>query len=76
MFDQLRDLFKILLNVYDTTLTTVNYKNIVKDGLSPSKRTSFYFLQLKPFKKDEKCFSFYPKNSFRSQGIYIFVLIF
>ena len=41
----------------------------LKVGLSPSKKTSFYFLQWKPFKNDEKCFLFYLKSSFRSQDI-------
>ena len=30
----------------------------------------------KPFKIDEKCFLFHLKSSFRSQDIYVFVLIF
>ena len=47
-----------------------------KVGLSPSKKMSFYFLPWKPFKNDEKCFLFHLKSSFRSQGIWIFVLTF
>ena len=46
-----------------------------KVGLLPSKKL-FYLLQWKPFKNDEKCFSFHLKNCFRSQDIYIFELIF
>ena len=30
----------------------------VKAGLSPSKKSLYYLLHLKPFKNDEKCFLF------------------
>ena len=41
----------------------------LKLGLSPSKKISFYLLQWKPFKNDEKCFLFHLKSSFLSQNI-------
>ena len=44
-------------------------KTMFKVGLSPPKQNSFYLLQWKPFKNDEKCFLFHLKNSFRSQDI-------
>ena len=52
--------------------------NIVKvflksDSHLPKKR-SFYLLQRKLFKNDEKCFIFHVKSSFCSQDIHIFVL--
>ena len=47
-----------------------------KIGLSPSKQNSFYFLQWKSFKNDEKCFLFYLKSSFGSQDIYVFAATF
>ena len=40
-----------------------------KVELSPSKKISFYLLQWKPFKNNEKCFLFHLKNSFRSRDI-------
>ena len=40
-----------------------------KAGLLPSKKISFYLLQWKLFKNDEKCLSFYLKSSFCSQDI-------
>ena len=40
-----------------------------KVGLSSSKKISFYLLQWKPFKNDEKCFLFHFKRSFRFQDI-------
>ena len=35
-----------------------------------------YIFHLKPFKKDEKCFLFYLKSSFRSQYFQVFVMSF
>ena len=46
-----------------------------KSGSHLSKKL-FYLLQWKAFQKDEKCFLFHLKNSFRFQDIYIFVLAF
>ena len=40
-----------------------------KVRLSPSKNISFYLLQWKPFKNDEKCSLFHLKSSLRSQDI-------
>ena len=44
--------------------------------LSRSRKNSFYLLQWKSFKNDEKCFLAHLKSYFRSQDIYIFVLTF
>ena len=49
--------------------TAIITKNLLKVGLSPSEKVSFYLLQQKPFKNDEKCFLFHLKSSFRSQDI-------
>ena len=42
---------------------------LFKVGLSPSKKYSFYLLQMKALKKYEKFFLFHLKSSFRSQDI-------
>ena len=53
------------------------YKNkVIKVGLSLSKKKLIYFFQWKPVKNDAKCFLLHLKSSFRSQDVYIFVLIF
>ena len=39
-------------------------------------RSGIIFSNWKPFKNNEKCFSFHRKSSFRSQDVYIFVLTF
>ena len=44
-----------------------------KLGLSPSKKICVVW---KPFKNDEKCFSFQLKSSFRSQDVWVFVTTF
>ena len=44
------------------------FKFLIKVGFSPSKKT-FYLLQWKHFKNDEKCFLFRLKILFRSQDI-------
>ena len=41
----------------------------LKVGLAPSEKISFYLLQWKPFRNDEKSFLFHLKCSFRSQDI-------
>ena len=51
-------------------------RHCLKVGLSSSKKKSFYLFQWKPFKNDEKCFSFHLKSFICSQDIYIFVLTF
>ena len=53
-----------------------HYVVTFKVGLSPSKQSSCYLVQRKPFKIDKKCFLFHLKSSFRSRDIYIFVLTF
>ena len=54
---------------------TYTFKSF-KVGLSPSKKISFYLLQRKPFKTDEKCFLLHLKSSLRSQDTETFVLTF
>ena len=73
--------FKIFLKYFFSYNSSVYFENIVvcneplsiwefiKVGLSPSRKISFYLLQKKPFKNDEKCFLFYLKSSFHSQDI-------
>ena len=51
-------------------------KDLLKVGLSPSKRIYFYLLKWKLFKNDKKYFLFHLKSFFRSQDIDIFVLTF
>ena len=46
----------------------INLINMVKVGLSPSKKL-YYLLDWNPFKNDEECFLFHLKSSFRSQDI-------
>ena len=48
----------------------------LKVGLLPSKKNCFICVNESPLKKNEKCFLFHLKSSFRSQGIWIVVLTF
>ena len=63
--------FKVLTPFrFTSCISVVLSQNIrFKAGLSPSKNISFYFLQRKPFKNDEKCFLFHFERFFRSQDI-------
>ena len=49
--------------------TVIFTEEILKVGLSPSKKYLFYLLWWKLFKHDEKCFLFHLKSSARSQDI-------
>ena len=49
--------------------TVMKTLKLIKVGLSPSKKNSFYLLQQNPFKNDEKCFLFHLKSSSSSQDI-------
>ena len=48
-------------NVYIKCITSLP---VIKDGHSPSKKSSFYLLQSWPFKNDEKSFNFILKAVF------------
>ena len=61
-----------LLQNTSRRLLLKSIENFLKVRLSTYKKISFYFLQWKPFKNNEKCFLFY----LRSQDIWIFVLTF
>ena len=66
-----RKLFKKLRGSFPLeTVDLVTFPEVIlKVGPSPSKKNSFYLLQWKSFKNDEKCFLFHLKSSFRSQDI-------
>ena len=49
---------------------------IIKTDFHLPKKVAFNLSQLKPFKNDEKCFSFHVGNPFSSWDIYIFVVTF
>ena len=61
---------RILGNLFSWKWETIKVK------LSPSKINSHYLLAWNPFKDDENCFLFHLKRSFRSQDVYVFVMIF
>ena len=44
---------------------------LFKVGLTPSKKSLFHLLQLKPFKNGEKCFLLHLKSSFLSRDIFL-----
>ena len=54
------------------SLNYINYIYIYRQTVRPKK----IFDNWKPFKIDEKCFSFHLESSFRSQDIQIFILTF
>ena len=56
--------------------TTRITQDIIKVGLSPSKKILCYLLDWKPLRSYEKCFLFHLKSSFCSQDILVFVTTF
>ena len=63
-------LFHTRVNLDDMTYSSWDIEHgRLKVRLSSSKQVSFYLLQWKPFKSDEKCFLFHLKSSFHSQDI-------
>ena len=69
--------FIILINFVICVIINIGICSyIIKVGLSPSKKKSFYLLEWKPLKNDEKFFLFHLKSCFRSPYVKMFVLTF
>ena len=49
------------------------FLDLLKVGLSPSKKIYIFNFNGKPFKNDEECFLFHLKSSFCSQALFTFL---
>ena len=70
-------LYRAYIFAWETCFSLVNVLfNEIQSRTLTFQKNLCYLLHWKPFKNDEKCFSFHFKSSFRSQNIEVFLMTF